>query len=186
MDGLKNRLKTPESLTRKIRDKAKDKGIPEEEYAAKIGDALRYTMVLPDNSFSDGAQAIMDTIGKQYTIKDVENSFVPDNTYKGLHMTLVDGETGLAAELQLHTESSIAAKGPSHKLFEKIRDPATPPEENLRLREQLVSLWMDVPDPPRAGMFGKKVVRKDLTLAPSDHPSDLQERSVHAGLYVLQ
>ena len=44
--GLNNRLKTLDSLTRKIKSDSITQGISLAKAAAKISDALRYTMVI--------------------------------------------------------------------------------------------------------------------------------------------
>lgn len=184
MAGFENRIKKEDSLTRKIHDKAALKNKSEEQYASEIGDALRYTIVLPDDSFSTGAQGVMDGFS-DYEIKDVENNFQVGNSYKGLHMTLVDPETSLAVELQLHTEASIAAKDPSHDLFEKTRLPETSDEESEALTNEMFALWDKVPEPAGVQQFGKPVFRKSYTPG----TNSLVRRHISTGvrgLYVLQ
>jgi hypothetical protein len=190
LDGFDHRLKEQDSLARKIRDKSVQKGLTEEQYASQIGDALRYTIVFPDANMTQGVQSTMSALGKQYEIKDFENSFLPGNAYKGMAMTLVDPTTNLSVELQLHTESSIAAKGPSHELFKVVRDPSTPLEKSLQLRGQLADMWAGVAEPAGLSDLGAKpIVRKQLhdrAIQLAETPSDQHKYPVHSGVYLLQ
>jgi hypothetical protein len=193
LDGFDHRLKEEASLTRKIREKSVQKGLTEEQYASQIGDALRYTIVFPDANMTEGVTSTMDALGKQYQIKDFENSFLPDNTYKGMAMTLVDSATNLSVELQLHTESSIAAKGPSHELFKVIRDPTTPVEKSLQLRGQLADMWQGVAEPAGLSDLGAKpMIRKRRRRTSTygvqfaESASDQHKDPTHSGVYLLQ
>jgi len=128
MDGLKNKLKTPDSLARKLFTKAPTKGLTPTQYGAKIGDALRYTMIAPSDSFAAGTQSVLDSFRKRGYVVDVENTWtIPNATYRGVNTNLSkDGQT---FEVQFHTPESIAVKRVNHKLYKVARSTTATPDE---------------------------------------------------------
>ena len=123
MEGLKHRLKAGPSLARKIRDKAKDKGMSPEEYATNhLGDSLRYTMVQPEGNYTAAIDDVLnDFRARGYSVVEVKNTWPLDGDYKGVNTTLRTPE-GVLFELQFHTEASLAGKEANHKDFELARD----------------------------------------------------------------
>ena len=142
LHGLKNRLKTEESLTRKLPAKAEKKGITVKEYAGKLGDALRYTAVLPESDYTGGVLRVKAALeAKNYKFTDKEQKWGNED-YKALHFNMVT-PSGLTTELQFHTPESIATKGPSHKVFEEMRVTKDPSVIG-RCKAKLRALWAGV------------------------------------------
>jgi len=128
MDGLKNKLKTPDSLARKLFTKAPTKGLTPTQYGAKIGDALRYTMIAPTDKFAAGTQSVLDTFRKRGYAVDVENTWtIPNATYRGVNTNL--SKDGKTFEVQFHTPESIAVKHVNHKLYKVARSTTASPAE---------------------------------------------------------
>lgn len=145
MHGLDNRLKTVESLTRKLPMKAEKKGITVKEYSGKLGDALRYTAVLPVNRYTAGVRRVMAALERDgFKFTDKEQKWA-NTDYKGLHFNLVTPQ-GLTTELQFHTPESIATKKPSHKIFEEMRV-SKDPSVLKRCKARLMKLWRGVTVP---------------------------------------
>jgi hypothetical protein len=121
--GLKNRLKTQESLRGKISGDMKELGLGAPEAAERIGDALRYTSILPERSFTKGAQATLDhLVSEGYKIRKIKNTYQEGSIYKGINASLISPD-GQIFELQFHTQESFAVKTAMHKDYEVLRDP---------------------------------------------------------------
>lgn len=120
--GLDYRIKTKESLIRKIISDSKEKAIPVKETTNQINDILRYTMINDDESFTYKYFKIIEKMKeKGYNIIRVKNTFVDGVTYKGIN-TLVQTKSGDIFELQFHTPESIKVKEDDlHKIYEKQR-----------------------------------------------------------------
>jgi hypothetical protein len=139
MEGLAHRLKTQDSLARKLFTKGKSKGLTPEEYGAQIGDALRYTMVAPPDGLAGAANSIIaDYRRKGYTV-EVENTWPdPNSAYKGINTNFIapDGST---FELQFHTPESLATKNVQHDLYDVARSEKYPPDVRQYANELMVA-----------------------------------------------
>jgi hypothetical protein len=148
MQGLHNRLKTQESLARKLEQKSATKGLTPSEYAKKIGDALRYTMITKEDNYGETAQAVIDDFRKRGYVVEVENTWHPGASYKGINTNIK--KDGLTFELQFHSEKSINAKGKSHALYEIARNAKASPDERARATRQMQQLWDQLQHPSGA------------------------------------
>lgn len=149
MEGLKFRLKGQESLARKIEQKSASKGLTMSEYTAKIGDALRYTMVLPDARYGPGAQAAIDDFRKQGYEVEVSNTWTPGAPYKAINTDVA--KDGVIFEVQYHTGDSLDLKQAAHGLYEIARDATLPPEERAAATQKMIDNATDLPVPKGAG-----------------------------------
>lgn len=147
LTGLDFRVKSKDSLTRKIRDKSVAKKLTPEQYAAQIGDALRYTALINASEFGPNASQLIASLRARGYKVQVENLWSPDNTYRGLHADLVTPE-GQPVEFQLHTPESLALKTQVlHPMYERARDPNTPEAEVRRLNREMRAAWEAIPQP---------------------------------------
>lgn len=139
--GLKNRLKTKESLERKIKTDAKQKGVSLGQSAKSIKDAVRYTAVLDDNNFVDGYNSIKAQLAeKGYTETRCRNYFDLYRQGKAKHKqitTVYADADGNEFEVQFHTPSSIKAKEKKTSLYEEARDPKVSKERKTELGKQM-------------------------------------------------
>lgn len=146
--GLKFRLKTEESLTRKIISDAEEAG-GLKEAAGAISDALRYTIVFPERRYSERAVSALKHLEERGFSARVKNFWLKNNNpYQGVNVALTD-KTGQRVELQFHTEKSLEIKeGELHKLYEKQRtlpkdDPGRAKLDKMMMRES-----RKIPVPP--------------------------------------
>lgn len=116
MVGLEYRLKTLNSLTRKIYTEVSEqraKGNKNYSYDDAVNDMKdvgRFTMVFDENNFVDGVNKTLDHLESQgYKITKFKNTFVEGATYKGLNCNFVD-KNGVKYELQFHIPSSMKLK----------------------------------------------------------------------------
>ena len=148
--GLDYRIKTKESLIRKIISDSKEKAIPIKETTNQINDILRYTMINDDESFTYKYFKIIEKMKeKGYNIVRVKNTFVDGVTYKGIN-TLVQTKSGDIFELQFHTPKSIKVKEDDlHKIYEKQRllDKDKDKKKWDSLTEEMIQISNTIPIP---------------------------------------
>ena len=156
--GLKNRLKTKESLERKIATDAKENDINMFQASKKIKDAIRYTAVLDDDKFASGYDAIKKDLEKRgYTETRCRNYFDQYRKGKAKHKQItsvyskLDGEQ---FELQFHTPSSIKAKEKKTPLYEEIRKRGVDAARKTTIEKQMSDLAKHVKNPK--GVYGIK------------------------------
>ena len=164
MKGLEYRLKSEESLARKLRDKAlasdKDPATAIQAEAATIRDALRYTIILaPDQSYGHLFGEISESM-KLFNYKaDLRKDYwLKGKTYKGINLTfLTDDAPPVGFEVQLHTEASFDTKQLNHHEYEEEREAATTPKRRAELNEIMAERWVPVAVPegftPPEGRF---------------------------------
>jgi hypothetical protein len=148
MEGLEFRLKGQESLARKIEQKSATKGLTMKQYAAKIGDALRYTMIVPPGRYGEGSQATIDDFRKQGYEVEVENTWRPGSPYKGINTNMK--KDGVIFEVQFHTPESFDLKMDAHVLYEKARDTTASPEERAAATKKMIDNAEAMPTPSGA------------------------------------
>lgn len=151
MEGLDYRLKTEESLARKLDDTA-----PEQ-----IGDALRYTMVSKPADLAGNAQKTLSKLESEgYQVMKVKDTFKPGAPYKGVN-TQIRSPDGQVFELQFHTPQSFDVKqNATHKLYEEFRVLKDGDPKKAQLMDELVCISNRVDTPPGLGDALKGFPRK--------------------------
>jgi hypothetical protein len=111
-EGLEYRLKTKESLARKL----------ETTNPENINDSLRYTITYPSENIGAGANKVMKQLEDAgYTKVKVKNTFKPGSPYKGINTTFKTPD-GQPFELQFHTPESFNTKqNLTHGMYEELR-----------------------------------------------------------------
>jgi hypothetical protein len=120
--SLVNRLKSTDSLARKIdQDAEKDHGGDREKAANTISDAVRYTLNLDDNNYADGVEKTIGAVEQTgWKVESVKNFWQAGDPYDGTNIKL--SKDGVKVELQLHTPSSHKVKEVDlHDDYEKYR-----------------------------------------------------------------
>jgi len=134
LEGLDYRLKTAESLERKI----------SKEPDAKMRDIVRYTSISDANSQVDDYNKFVEIMkDKGYTISAVKNYWNnPANPYNGINTNFLS-PNNYEFELQFHTQESFDLKnGKLHELYEKQRvlDPVKDVEKYRKLSDEMWTL----------------------------------------------
>ena len=119
--GLQFRVKTTDSLARKIElDATKDFGGDHKKAAENISDAIRYTMTMPDDEYTSGAErtiAALESAGFKLRTKNFWQSGDP---YDGANIKAT--KDGITVEIQLHTPRSLRVKESElHPIYEQYR-----------------------------------------------------------------
>ena len=145
--GLDFRLKSQESLTRKIILDSHDKGIPLEEAAAEINDVIRYTICIEPSLYVSKATEFLKALeAKGYTVVKFKNLWGGD-TYKGLN-TQIEAPSGTVFELQVHTPDSFEMISKTHPYYEIARDENSTEEEVEEATRAMIELveGLEVPE----------------------------------------
>ncbi|HET6295315.1 MAG TPA: hypothetical protein VFG33_18160 [Kribbella sp.] len=114
---LENRIKSPQSLARKLDDREGTR------FATQpVEDLLRYTFVTPEpDDLVRAAKDACDTLlAKGWTMDSAHHSYVNGSRYKGLHLFLRGH--GELVELQIHSRESIDVKTRTTPLYVIERD----------------------------------------------------------------
>ena len=147
--GLDFRLKTRESISRKLVTNSKDMEVSLEEAVPTIKDALRYTMVIDEEDYARiTAQLLDDLIARGYAITKFRN-YWKEEGYQGIN-TFIRTPDGIIFELQFHTEKSYDTKEKEHVLYEKIRSDSASEEEKAALTKESNAVYAQIPVPPEA------------------------------------
>lgn len=151
MYGLKNRLKTKESLARKIDTEAQAKNISVVEAAKTIKDSIRYTSVSDDSHFTDNYFAVKENLRKQgYIETRCRNYFDLYRQGKANHKQITsvyEDKLGNKFELQFQTPSSIKAKELKTPLYEETRQLGIDKKRERKLIAQMNELAKQVKTP---------------------------------------
>lgn len=134
--GLENKLKTPESLQRKLADlvRTRVKGASDrqtlaeafEQEAANTKDALRYTILVPPVAYAVLADTKLKEALEQMQATRIKASNAwaeKDASYKGFNSAYEIGSGGqrVTFEVQIHTPESWEVKTEMHAQYEDAR-----------------------------------------------------------------
>jgi hypothetical protein len=150
LEGLAFRIKGEDSLFRKIEgDIAGGKTF--DEAASGMSDVLRYTTVLPDASYTNSVEALLDAIRADGNTVKVKNFWLVDvekNPYQGINVQVLTRD-GQKYELQFHTAESFNTKEyKMHKLYEEHRALTTSAARKQELSKEMAAMAREVPMPP--------------------------------------
>lgn len=151
MYGLNNRLKTRNSLKRKIENDAYNEQISLADSASKIKDAVRYTALSDDSDFTKNYFKIKSNLESMgYSESRCKNFF--DLYDKGLvkHksvQSVFKTPEGQTFEMQFHTKSSQNAKNKKLPLYEEARKPGISKVRLTELEQKMDELAKNVPTP---------------------------------------
>jgi len=151
LEKLAFRLKTKESITRKLASMLRDNpSLSVLDAANNIKDTVRYTVIAPLKNFSS-IVGKMDTQLKLkgFQLKKVTNYYGSKGPYQGINAKYFDPKSKLTFEVQFHTEQSMAIADKNHLLYEKARI-STNPIEVTKLNTQMIKNWDDFQMPKDA------------------------------------
>ena len=147
---LGNRLKTQESIARKIEKISEEKGVTYEE-ASHIKDAVRYTSVTSNSDFVNSYNKMKAALeSKGYTESRCKNYFEQYKQglvkHKSVTSNFIDPD-GYEFEIQFHTFSSQSAKDKKTPIYEERRNVNISKDRAEYLEKQMVALAEKVPYP---------------------------------------
>jgi hypothetical protein len=139
---LQSRMKSPQSLARKIRK------LEGTQFAHQpLEDILRYTVVAPepDHVVATTVELCEQLRAKGWAMDSAHHSYVDGSRYKGLHMFL--RSQGELVELQVHSRESLDVKTRTTPLYVIERDPRQDREHRDLAREACIELSAQLRQP---------------------------------------
>lgn len=121
LEGLEFKIKSLDSLLRKMQAEAHEFDNDAGMTAANMSDSLRYTMVLDPNSYTQAVEdVISDMQGGRYRVT-VKNYWEKGDAYQGINCACIT-PMGHPFELQFHTPDSLDVKeNKVHPIYEQWR-----------------------------------------------------------------
>ncbi|MEV5239459.1 ATP nucleotide 3'-pyrophosphokinase [Streptomyces cinnamoneus] len=160
--GFDHRLKSPDSLKRKVATSLKEhQGQGVNEALADIKDSVRYTLQWPDGRYATGVAAashLLSVWGNDSA--KWSNTWDRAKGYKGINSAWKAPFSGHLFEVQFHTPASKNAQEVTHKLYEEQRLPGTTPERARELQEQQDAIFAAVPVPQGAERLSAPAPRR--------------------------
>jgi hypothetical protein len=140
---LERRIKSPQSLARKIK-----KQIGGSRRQPSLEDLQRYTVMTSDHErlvdlLKGTASRLQD---RGWELKRIRNSYVPGSRYKGIHLDTHDPR-GQRIEVQVHSAASLAVKEATTRPYEVERDERRPKPEREVARGECIRLSESLPTP---------------------------------------
>lgn len=169
MIGLEHKIKSEESLMRKISDESAksaksfiDLGYSTDEViekstrrqAERNNDALRYTFLFPFEKYIFGFKRSLGKLkenGYEIAESKIWNAWknigtIFDKGYRGINITVISSRKQIF-ELQFHTRASYELKTETHFLYEESRQNQTLQKRKVKIAEIIIELAEKVKTP---------------------------------------
>lgn len=118
-----------------------------EQAARYIADVLRYTAVLPDEGYWPAGTRLCEALaGAGYDHIEQSTGWQSEG-FRGRNERFASPD-GFRFELQIHTESSLAAAEETHGWYEEERESVTTLERRWELQQMRDNRFAQVPIPP--------------------------------------
>lgn len=149
LEGLRFRVKSTDSLARKIAADAIDERCSQEEAAAKISDAIRYTVTMDESEYTAGFERVVKTLESSGFELRTKNFWQPGDPYDGANIKAV--KDGVAVEIQVHTPQSLKYKEEKlHPIYEKYREEKVEPVRESHWKK-MIEIANEIPRPSNYG-----------------------------------
>jgi hypothetical protein len=140
------RLKTMDSLYRKVQDVMVEDETTAADAAGEIRDSLRYTAVVDESGYWERGNQICAALAQTGYTPAKKTPGWRRFGYKGRNETFISSD-GLEFEVQIHTAASLGAAERAHTLYEEERLPTTSREAKEQLRRLQDEIFAAVPAP---------------------------------------
>lgn len=151
LHGLEHKLKTRESIKRKIETNSIEKDISVNKAAGKIRDAVRYTSLTNSNnyvkSYNEVKRYLEDLGYKETRCRNYFNDYRLGKVSHKSIQSVFQTKDGYEFEVQFHTPSSQNAKDKKVPLYEEARNPNVSAKRRNELVSKMISLAEGVDDP---------------------------------------
>lgn len=151
MYGLEHRLKTKDSIERKIETDSKNKSITLFEAAKSIHDCVRYTSISSDDSFTGNYFSVknkLDSLGyKEIRCKNYFDLYEKGIVkHKSVQSQFKDS-SGYIFEIQFQTNSSQKVKDLKIPLYEEVRSLSVTKERRAQIEREMEKMAEEIPQP---------------------------------------
>lgn len=149
--GLENKLKTKESIERKINKNEHEKDISTYDASSDIKDAIRFTTISSEKDYVNNYNSFKKSLEeKGYKEIRCKNYFDLFNKGKVKHKSVQStfaADDGYEFEVQFHTDASQNAKNKKLPLYNERRQEGISEERARELEKQMEELALAVKDP---------------------------------------
>lgn len=147
--GLDNRIKSVDSLCRKLSDfLAQDPAQTVDEAAERVYDVLRFTLVAEPEHYMAAHDDVLSTLVAQGAELVEDGNRWAGPRYRGVNARLRLGSRQF--EIQFHTRESYAAAKATRGLYEEFRLASTLPHRRAELAAEIEAVFARVQVPPGA------------------------------------
>jgi hypothetical protein len=122
MQGLENRVKSEESLARKIKNDSLEYGGDMRQATQKVSDGLRYSVTFDEENYAESVVSTIATLqDKGYQVSRTKNFWQKGDAYQGINAKIIH-PSGFEVELQFHTPDSWDVKqNKSEEIYQMYR-----------------------------------------------------------------
>jgi hypothetical protein len=145
--GLGHRLKDVESFKRKLATEHAQTGQPLATLLAQAEDAVRYTVVIDDDSYLRGVTEVAALLEERGFYSLPLNNAWHSGRYRGINSRWVDPRTGAAFEVQFHTPASWWITKQTHPMYEEFRRPDISAQRRAELSAAIAEAYRAAPVP---------------------------------------
>jgi hypothetical protein len=149
--GLDHRLKTKESIKRKIETDSEEKGITISKAGQDIKDAVRYTSMANDDIFVSSYNTIKKVLSdkgyKETRCRNYFDEFRKGNAKHKSVQSVFKTPDGYLFDVQFQTPSSQDAKNKKVPIYEERRKPNLSVKRQKELEKMMTKLALGVKDP---------------------------------------
>ena len=151
LQGLKNRLKTQNSMMSKLWKGMKRHQSGPDVSVDYLTDTLRYTAVFDSDEFVPKTMQMIGMLGERgYSLYNPRTFKYDGRAYKGYN-AVFEHKDGHFIELQIHTPMTYSAKEESHKLYSIAREMRRSNPNKYPLVERMRESWVGVKLPDGFG-----------------------------------
>ena len=151
MYGLEHKLKTEQSIKRKIEKEVIEKNCSVGEAAGSIKDAIRFTTISSEKDFVNNYEQFKSKmLDKGYSEIRCKNYFMQFKEGKVKHKSVQSNfqtKDGYIFEVQFQTPSSQNVKDKKVPLYEEARDVRTSSARRSEIEKQMESMANGIADP---------------------------------------
>lgn len=145
--GLGNRVKTVESLTRKLADLVAQNPTRGVEAAAnRVYDVLRYSVVASEDRYMAVHDLVLEGLRRGGVVVVLDSNRWAGPGYRGINVRLRIGDWRF--EVQFHTPASYEAAKATRGYYEEGRLAETPEERKVELQRLVNAVFAAVVVPP--------------------------------------
>ena len=147
--NLKNKFKKFKSLKKKFIKRCYVDSINNTIKNINIWDILRYTIILPFESYTEDVKNIINNIEKSiFKLILFKNYWDSDDDYSGINSRFtIPSMKNIEIEIQFHTKDSIKVKEDIHKIYHEYKDPKTPYKIKCKLYNNMLEYFKKLPIP---------------------------------------
>ncbi len=163
LESFEHRLKTIESLRRKVIADSKDYEGSYYRAAHNICDSIRYTIIIEDSIYIEKVDEYLHSLENMgYEVLELKNNW-GTNFCQGINARFSDKNTDTIFEIQFHTPVGYQIKEQNTRdLYQVIRDESAPPSLMVRANKlrKLLQTRVEIPENAIGYSYDSDIIRR--------------------------